>query len=201
MSEKPDWMRPRGPAWTAGESRFVYENPWIAVSEHRPIAPTGKQALYGIVHMKNLALGVVPLHEDGTVTLVGQHRFVFGDYSWELPEGGGPIDCDPVEHARRELAEEAGLAARDWRQILQFQLSNSITDERGFVYLATGLSAAKAEPDDNEDIAVVRVPFGEALEQAMNGNIRDMITVASLLRIYHMAREGELAGELTRAVL
>ena len=201
MSETPDWMRPRGPAWTPGESRFVYENPWIAVSEHRPTAPTGKPALYGIVHMKNLALGVVPLHEDGTITLVGQHRFVFGDYSWELPEGGGPVDGDPVEHARRELAEEAGLAATEWRQILQFQLSNSVTDERGFVYLATGLTAATAEPDENEDIAVARVPFREALDLAMAGEIRDMITVASLLRIYHMAREGELADELTRAVL
>ena len=201
MSETPDWMRPRGPAWTAGESRFVYENPWIAVSEHRPTAPTGKPALYGIVHMKNLALGVVPLHEDGTITLVGQHRFVFGDYSWELPEGGGPVDGDPLEHARRELAEEAGLAATEWRQILQFQLSNSVTDERGFVYLATGLTAATAEPDENEDIAVARVPFREALGLAMAGEIRDMITVASLLRIYHMAREGELADALTRAVL
>lgn len=201
MSEKPDWMRPRGPVWTPRQSRLVYENPWIKVTEHRPIAPTGREALYGIVHMKNLALGVVPLHEDGTVTLVGQHRFVFGDYSWEIPEGGGTIGEDPVEHARRELAEEAGLAATDMRQILAFQLSNSVTDETGFVYLATGLTAVAAEPDENEDIAVVRVPFREALDLAMAGEIRDMITVASLLRVYHMAREGQLAGELTAAVL
>jgi 8-oxo-dGTP pyrophosphatase MutT (NUDIX family) len=201
MVEKPGWMAERGRRWTPGPSREVYDNPWISVTEHRPTAPTGRLALYGVVHMKNLALGVLPLHADGTVTLVGQHRFAFDAYSWELPEGGGPIDGDPLEHAQRELAEEAGLAGREWRQILSFQLSNAVTDERGFGYLATDLYAVPAAPDENEDLAIARVPFREALEQATAGNIEDIITVAMLLRAYHMAREGELPGELTAAML
>lgn len=201
MAEKPAWMAARGPGWTAGERRVVYDNPWIRVSEHRPTAPTGRPALYGVVQFKNLALGVLPLHEDGTVTLVGQHRFVSGEYCWELPEGGGPLDGDPLEHAKRELAEEAGLAARDWRQVMRFQLSNSITDERGFGYLAMDLSPVPTQPDENEDLAIVRAPFREVLHQALVGHIDDIITVAMLLRAYHMAREGQLPGELTRAML
>lgn len=201
MGQKPSWMRETGPGWAGAHDTVVYENPWIRVTESRPTAPTGRQALYGVVHMKNLALGVLPLHDDGTVTLVGQHRYVFGTYSWELPEGGGPIDEDPLVNIQRELAEEAGLAAREWRQILSFQISNSVTDEHGFGYLATGLYAVPATPDDNELIAIARVPFRQALEQAVNGNMPDAITVALLLRAYHMAREGELPSQLTAAML
>ena len=201
MGQKPSWMRESGPGWTGAEDTVVYENPWIRVTESRPTAPTGRQALYGVVHMKNLALGVLPLHDDGTVTLVGQHRYVFGRYSWELPEGGGPLGEDPLANIQRELAEEAGLAAREWRQILSLQMSNAVTDETGFGYLATGLYSAPAAPDDHELIATARVPFREALEQAVNGNMPDAITVALLLRAYHMAKEGELPSQLTDAML
>ena len=201
MGQKPSWMREQGPPWTPGEARVVYENPWIRVTESRPIAPTGREALYGVVHMKNLALGVLPLHEDGTVTLVGQQRYVFGAYSWELPEGGGPVGENPLTNIQRELAEEAGLAAREWRQILSMQMSNAVTDEHCLGYLATGLHEVPPRPDENELIAVARVPFREALAQAVNGNMPDAITVALLLRAYHMAKEGELPRRLTEVMV
>lgn len=201
MTKKPDWMAPDGPAWTRGEARPIYENPWLKVTEFDAVAPTGKPALYGVVNFKSHAIGVLPLHEDGTVTLVGQYRFPSGQYSWEAPEGGAAMDEDPLDGAKRELAEETGLAARDWRQILSFELSNSVTDERGFGYLATGLCPTAGVPDDTEVIRLARVPFREALDAALAGHMTDMITVALLLRAYHMAREGELAPALTQVML
>ena len=201
MDKKPDWMTEEGPAWTRGEAREVYANPWLKVTEYDAVAPTGKPALYGVVNFQSHAIGVLPLHDDGTVTLVGQYRFLSDDYSWELPEGGSAIGADPLEGARRELAEEAGLAAREWRRVLSFELSNSVTDERGFGYLATGLYPAPSEPDDTELIRLARVPFREALDAALSGHMSDMITVALLLRAYHMAREGELPPMLTEAML
>src|SRR5262249_4307897 len=129
MSEKPAWLRSHGAPWKRGAESLVYENPWIRVSHHEAVAPTGRPAQYGVVSFKNLAIAVLPLHEDGTVTLVGQNRFAFMDYSWELPEGGSPRGEDPLEGARRELAEETGLKAAEWRKVLQAQLSNSVTDE------------------------------------------------------------------------
>jgi 8-oxo-dGTP pyrophosphatase MutT (NUDIX family) len=201
MDKKPDWMTAEGAPWTRRSAREVYANPWLKVTEFDAVAPTGKEALYGVVHFRNHAVGVLPLHDDGTVTLVGQHRFVSGDYSWELPEGGSPLGVDPLETARRELAEEAGLAAREWRQVLTFELSNSVTDERGFGYVATGLHPASGTLDDTEVIRLARVPFREALDAALAGHMTDMITVALLLRAYHMAREGELAPALTEAML
>jgi 8-oxo-dGTP pyrophosphatase MutT (NUDIX family) len=202
MSQKPEWMRPQGNGWArGGQPRVLYDNPWIQVTEQAAHAPTGHPAQYGVVHFKNLAIAVLPIHDDGSVTLVGQYRYVADAYSWELPEGGGALDVDPLDSAKRELAEETGLIASDWREVMGFELSNSVTDEQGFAFIATGLSQGPTAPDETEVIRLARVPFLEALEQATNGNIRDMMTVAVLLRAYHMAQTGGFSRALTRAML
>jgi 8-oxo-dGTP pyrophosphatase MutT (NUDIX family) len=203
MSQKPAWLRPHGRPWVRGAERTVYENPWIRVSHHEATAPTGRPAQYGVVSFKNLAVAVLPLHDDGTVTVVGQSRFALGDYSWELPEGGSPLADDPLEGAKRELAEETGLAAREWRKVLQLQLSNSVTDERAVGYLAFGLGPADAgwAPDESEDLQLARAPFVEVLDAALAGHIEDVLTVAMLLRAYHMAREGQLPDALAKSML
>ncbi len=194
-------MRSHGAPWKSTGSRAVYDNPWLTVSEHDAVSPTGRAARYGVVGFKNIATGVVPLHEDGTVTLVGQNRFAHRDYSWEVPEGGAPKGEDPLKGAKRELREETGLIAADWSLILQAQLSNSVTDEVAYGYLATGLKAGKAAPDETEDLAIARVPFREALDAAVAGHMPDMLTLALLLRVHHMAVQGELPHGLARLVL
>jgi 8-oxo-dGTP pyrophosphatase MutT (NUDIX family) len=200
---RPDWLRPHGTPWVRGEATPVFENPWIRVTQYAATAPTGAAASYGLVSFKNLAIAILPIFEDGTTVLVGQHRFPAGDYSWEIPEGGGPLDSDPLESARRELAEETGLQAAAWTEILQAQLSNSVTDERAIGYLATGLSPARgAHPaDDTEALAQVRIPFREAVDAAAAGHLKDSLTVAMLLKAFYMAQRGLLAPALARAML
>jgi 8-oxo-dGTP pyrophosphatase MutT (NUDIX family) len=194
-------MIAHGRPWRAGEGRVVYDNPWLSVTEFDAVAPTGKPACYGLVGFKNQAIAVLPLHDDGTVTLVGQNRFPFRDYSWEIPEGGAPHGENPLDGAVRELAEETGLTARDWRPMLTLQLSNSVTNEIAYGFLALDLSEGPVAPDETEDIAVVRVPFSEALDLAVSGEIQDSLTVAMLLRAHHMAYRGELPRDLARLVL
>lgn len=201
MSQKPTWMKPTGRPWAVQTARTAFENPWLIVREYQTIAPTGNPASYGVVSFKNYAIAILPLHDNGDVTLIGQHRMPLADYSWELPEGGGPIGVDPLESAKRELREEAGLVAADWRQVLRFQLSNSVSDERGFGFIATGLGAADTEPDDTEALQIARAPFRQALDLAVAGEMTDAMTVAMLLRAYHMAREGELPHALAKAML
>lgn len=203
MADKPAWLVPHGKPWSRGEQRMIFENPWLSLTEHEAVAPTGAPARYGVVGFKNYAIAVLPLHADGSVTLVGQHRFVHADYSWEIPEGGGPLDEDPLESAKRELAEETGLVASEWREIMRTQLSNSVTDERAIGFIALGLSqgAQGHEQDETEDLAIVRAPFREVLEAALAGHLQDMLTVAMLLRAYHMAREGSLPDALASAML
>lgn len=197
------WLKAHGRGWTRGPAREVYDNPWINVTEYQATAPTGRAATYGLVSFKNLALAILPVHDDGTIELVGQHRFPFGDYSWEIPEGGGLRDVAPLDSAKRELAEETGLAAAEWREILKVQLSNSVTDELAIGYLATGLSQATSgeAPDETEALARARVPFREALEAALRGEIFDVLTVAMLLKASHMARDGILPAALVGAMI
>lgn len=203
MSDEPDWMKARGAPWRqVGETRTRFDNPWMSIREMDAVAPTGRPALYGVVHFKNRAAAILPLHDDGQVTMVGQHRFPLRDYSWEVPEGGVPFDEDLLEGAKRELAEEAGLRADEWREVLRLQLSNSITDELAVGYVAMGLSPSSGhELDDTEEIAVVRRPFAELLDLAVSGKIQDSLTVAMLLRAHHMAVSGELPRELAKNML
>ncbi len=206
MSDKPPlsrpaWLKPHGKPWGVSSQTQIYDNPWIGVTEYQAVAPTGRPALYGKVAFKNRAIGIVPLHADGTVTLVGQHRFPHANYSWEIPEGGAPLDEDPLDGAKRELAEEVGLEAADWRLILTLELSNSITDEICHGFLALDLSPTATAPDETEDLAIARVPFAEALDAAVAGHMPDSLTVALLLRVHHMACKGELPADLVRRVL
>jgi 8-oxo-dGDP phosphatase len=203
MTNEPSWLQPHGAPWRRGPARLIYDNPWIRITEFDATAPTGRPALYGVVGFKNLAIAILPVHDDGTITLVGQHRFPLADYTWEIPEGGGPLADDPLESAKRELREETGLEAASWAEVLRMQLSNSVTDELSVGYLATGLSPSPggAEPDETEALALARAPFREALEAATSGKIKDALTVAMLLRGYHMAREGALPRALARAML
>ncbi len=197
----PAWLRPHGQPWRVTGQAELHDNPWYRLVHYKAIAPTGRPADYYLQEYKNVAVGVLALHEDGTLWLVGQWRFPFHDYSWELPEGGAPMDEAPLDGAKRELREEAGLEAADWRLILTLQLSNSTSDEVAYGYLATDLSPAMAEPDETEALAVARVPFREALKAAVEGRIQDAITVAILLRAHHMAIEGEFRDSLSRAML
>lgn len=195
------WTAPVGPTWRAAPPRRLHDNPWFGVEHYAAVAPTGAPADYYVQRVKALAVGALPLTREGEVVLVGQWRFPFGTYSWEIPEGGAPKTEDPLAGAQRELREEAGLVASAWRQVLTLQLSNASSDEVAFGYLATGLSPIARDLDPTEDLAIRKVPFRAALAAAAAGRIQDAITVAMLFRVHHMAYEGELEAETAKAVL
>lgn len=162
---KPRWAEGLAdtPPWRSLGDGILVDTPWMRVTRHPAVAPTGADADYVVVRPKNVGTGVLPLHDDGTVTLVGQHRFALMRYSWEMPEGGAPEGEDPFEAVKRELAEEAGLTAAHWRAALDVDLSNSITDERAMTWVAWGLSATETAPDETEVFLSARVPFGELM--------------------------------------
>lgn len=189
----------RGPI-TIHDARRIFDNPWLGLTEHQVSIDSGRAFQYTVVNFKRLATGVVPLHDDGTITLVGQHRFPLDIYSWEIPEGGSDPGEDPLDTAKREMAEEAMLAGETWVKILTMHLSNSVTDEVAHVYLATGLTPAEGERDDTEDLTLSRIPFGDALAMCADGRITDAITVAALFRVFHMAVTGDLPPELCQLI-
>jgi 8-oxo-dGTP pyrophosphatase MutT (NUDIX family) len=186
--------------WKVLSRNSVYENQWIRVDHHEVLGPSGKPGIYATVHFKNLAVGVVPLDIEGRVVLVGQYRFPLHAYSWEIPEGGGSHENTPLESAQRELREECGLAAGKWLELIEMDLSNSVSDERSTAFLAWELSETPAEPDEHEQLQIRRVPFWDAVELVKRGAIRDSITISALLRMALMAKQGELPPAVQKFV-
>jgi 8-oxo-dGTP pyrophosphatase MutT (NUDIX family) len=134
------------------------------------------------------------------VILVGQYRFPLNAYSWEIPEGGGAKTIPILESAQRELREECGVTAAHWLEILGVDLSNSVSDESGTLFLAWNLSETAAQPDDTEQIQVARVPFWDAIARVKRGEIRDSLSVAGLLRVALMAYQNELPQQIARTI-
>ncbi|MBX5438673.1 MAG: NUDIX hydrolase [Thermoflavifilum sp.] len=178
--------------WKTVGSRMVYDNPWIQVTEHQVINPSGRPGIYGVVHFKHLAIGVVPIDENGYLWLVGQYRYPLQAYSWEVPEGGGPLAEDPLASAQRELLEETGIRATQWNLMLTMHLSNSVTDEKALIYLAKGLSYHSSQPEETEQLQLRKISLEAAYEEVLQGKITDAISVAAILRLMLMKRENSL---------
>lgn len=178
---------PTSNPWTTLKRRQIYDNPWITVREDQVLKPSGGEGIYGVVSFKNLAIGIIPIDEQGQTWLVGQYRYTIETYSWEIPMGGGPLGIDPLESARRELREETGLVARQWQKILTVHTSNSVTDEVGYVFLARDLSQHETEFDDTEVLQIKKLPLVEAVQMVLRGDITDSLSVGGLLTAYQMA--------------
>jgi 8-oxo-dGTP pyrophosphatase MutT (NUDIX family) len=184
--------------WTTHEHRVMYDNPWIRVTESRVTHPSGDPGIYGVVDMKHIATGVVVLDGDHT-WLVGQWRYPLGQYSWEIPQGGAPHGEDAQTAAQRELREETGLEAAQWSHLGTVHLSNSVTNERGELYLAQDIRrAGRPEPEASEDLQAKRVPFQQALSMVDKGEITDAMTVLGLLRVAAPLRGVETTPYLTQ---
>lgn len=179
--------------WKTLKSTEIYDNPWIKVTEHQVLNPIGKEGIYGLVNFKNIAIGVVPLDEENNTWLVGQYRYALERYSWEIPEGGCLIGKETkLEAAQRELKEETGLEAKEWVEIMEIHLSNSVTDEVGYVFVARDLTMGLAEPEDTEQLRLKKVSFEEALEMCMRGEITDSLTLLALFKTKLLLDKGAL---------
>jgi len=181
--------------WTTLSSEVKYDNPWIKVTEYQVLNPSGGAGIYGVVGFKNLAIGILPLDEDLNTWLVGQYRYTLNEYSWEIPEGGGPEGSTPLESAQRELIEETGITAQKWTKILDMNTSNSVTDEVGVAYIAQDLSFGEAAPEDTEDLQVRKLPFQEVFEMAMRGDIQDGLSLVTIFKTKLLLDSGQLSSE------
>lgn len=175
--------------WKKLSKKVVYDNPWIKVEEHAVLNPAGNDGIYGTVHFKNIAIGVIPLDQDGYSYLVGQYRFPLDKYSWEIPEGGGKMDIPPLESAKRELEEETGIVAQKWTEIQRIHTSNSVSDELGIIYLAQDLDFKDAQPDEDEILEVKKVHWKEMLQMVLQGEITDSLSVAAIYKLARILEE------------
>jgi 8-oxo-dGTP pyrophosphatase MutT (NUDIX family) len=173
----------RNGPWSRRSRRVAYENAWITVWHDEVVRPDAAAGVYGVVHFANLAAGVLAIDALDRVLLVGQHRYALEAHSWEIPEGGVPPGESPLDGARRELREETGVEASDWRELARVHLSNSVSDELAVLFVVTGLSQGRATPDGTEDLESRWVPFAEVLEMTLDGRITDAMTVIAVERL------------------
>ena len=180
--------------WKILGEKTVYQNPWIALTEYEVINPGGGKGIYGKVHFNNTAVGVMVLDDDRNTYLVGQYHFPLNAYCWEIPEGGSLIagGVDPLDGGKRELLEETGLVAANWQPLLEMHLSNSVSDEKAVIYLATGLTQQEAEPEETEQLIVRKLPFEEAYQMVERGEITDSMSVAAIIKVKLLLVQGRL---------
>ena len=169
--------------WRRVSRRVAYDNPWIQILHDDVVRPDGKPGIYGVVHFRHLAIGVVPLDADDRVLLVGQYRYTMDHYSWEIPEGGGDFDEEPEAAARRELVEETGYSGGEWRELCRAELSNSVTDEVTVLFVASGLEAGTATPEGTEQLQLRWVPFDEVMAMMRRGEIADAMTILAIQQL------------------
>ncbi|HEX8749453.1 MAG TPA: NUDIX hydrolase [Pyrinomonadaceae bacterium] len=180
-----------GNPWRTLSSREVYENNWIRVREDSVIRPDGEQGIYGVVHFRNTAVGVLAIEEDDSIYLVGQYRYTLERYSWEIPEGGCAENEEPLSAAKRELEEETGLSASHWERLGEAYLSNSVTDELAVWYVAKGLTQGEHNPEGTEVLRLKRVPFSRALEMVLAGEITDALSRLAIMQYELQLRRQE----------
>lgn len=178
--------------WKIISEQEMYENPWIKLTEYKVINPGGGKGIYGKVHFKNTAVGVMVLDEQLNTYLVGQYRFTLNTYSWEIPEGGGLLGTDPLASGKRELLEETGLIAQQWEPLLTMHLSNSVSDELAMVYLARKLTQHQPCPEETEQLRVKKIPFSEAVDMVETEFITDSMSVAAIYKVQLLLLQGKL---------
>jgi ADP-ribose pyrophosphatase len=184
-----EWIGP----WLKKRSEIKYDNPWIQISHEEVVNPNGGDGIYGVVHYKNLAIGIIPIDHEGNTWIVGQHRYPLNEYSWEIPEGGGALHVDPLVSAKRELLEEVGITANNWDLLIEMRLSNSVSDEKALIYVATDLQYQASEPEESEQLEIRKIPFDQLLEMAIKGEITDSMSVAAIFKLQLKRLAGEFS--------
>lgn len=178
--------------WKTLTNEPIYDSPWISLTKHDVLNPNGNPGIYSVVHFKSLAIGILPLDEQYNTWIVGQYRYPIKQYSWEIPEGGGAIDIPPVESAKRELLEEAGIKAKKWTKIQEMYLSNSATDEFCILYIAQDLEFHAPEPEDDEKLEIKKIPFAQLYDMVKNNEITDCLTITTVLKTKLLMDEGKI---------
>ena len=177
--------------WTTLSGEIKYDNKWIRVTEYQVINPGGGKGIYGKVHFKNVGIGIIPVDKDLNTWLVGQYRYTLNEYAWEIPEGGAPLDEDPLEAAKRELKEETGITAEKWTLLTKLHTSNSVTDEVAYIFLAEDLEQCDNELEETEaDLKVKRIPLREAIDMVMRGEITDSMSIIGMLKVHSLGMGG-----------
>jgi len=161
-------------------SRRAWECRWYGVRQDRIRLPDGSEGEYNVVELPD-AVWVVPVTAEGEIVLLHHYRYPLGAWGWELPSGSIAPGTTPLETAGRELLEEAGGTATDWRFLMKASTMKGIGTEYAYLYLATGVTLGATHHEPAEVLTVHTLPVEQVLTMARAGAIQDAISVLVLL--------------------
>ncbi|MHA2426846.1 MAG: NUDIX domain-containing protein [Candidatus Hermodarchaeia archaeon] len=167
--------------WNCLNQKIIYENPWITVYEDQVQLPNGQTTLYGVVEAKSDFVGVVPLIDPTTVVLVRQYRYIQNEVTWEITSGAIDENETPEQAAQRELSEEIGYHAEALELVSIMRSNKSLMRDKGYIFLARGLTPCKGEPDSTEEFETALTPLDKALDMVKRHEITDCVSIIGLL--------------------
>ncbi len=181
-------MEPKELAESKETSTTLFTGKIVRLEYDEVRLPNGKMATREVIRHRG-AVAVVALTDEGEILLERQYRYPHAEVLWEIPAGKLEAGEDPAEAVKRELQEETGAVAKEWRSLGMFYPSPAILDEKIRLYLARGLTFGKRHLDEDEFLAVERVPLARAVEMILCGEIPDGKTQAAVLRVWAMQKK------------
>jgi 8-oxo-dGTP pyrophosphatase MutT (NUDIX family) len=161
------------------------------------VSHTGQPArTYHSVRVKQRGVCVLPVDQQGLVTLVGQYRYVLGRFTWELPAGGAPIGTDQLAMAQKELREECGYHGGQWLRLIGGDVWGGTSNAHSSGYVAWEFEEGEPQPEPEESLTLRKVPFATAVDLAFSGEVTSLISVAVLLAAKVQAAQGSLPERL-----
>ena len=152
------------------KSVHKYKNKWIEVVEDQVIRPDGRKGIFGIISMKG-GTNILPVDKDGYVYLIEEFHYAIGKNGIETSHGGRGEKEGFLAAAKRELKEELGITAKKWKQLGVVEPFTNIMKSQQKLYLAEDLVISENNPDADEDIKIIRVKLGKAVDMVMEGKI------------------------------
>lgn len=166
--------------FTTLSSRIAWTCPWYNIRQDKLLLPDGRPGEYNVVQHPGAAW-VVPITPQGEVVLLWHYRYTVDDWCWELPAGGLKPNHTPLQTAQEELREEIGGTAATWQEVGWFYSSNGISNEKAYIFLATGVTLGPTAHEPAEVMTLHRKPLAEALHMARTAQINDGPSALALI--------------------
>lgn len=177
--------------WKIVPKRTIYSSKFFEVKEQEITLPSSKKKIYDFVERKSTSV-IFPVTENFDLYLISEFRTLFGRRMLEAIAGHIDGNETPISTAKRELKEEAGIAGNVWKELLKIDSSGSVVKSTVHLFLVKDLIFKKANPTEEEDIKLVKIPLSAAVEKVQNGEITIMSTIVGILFLDRMKREGKL---------
>lgn len=178
-------------SWKTLSSKVLYKNEFITFYKNRVIQPDGNKGEYPIIKRRP-AVVIVPLEKDGTTFLVRQFRYTLQKESLELPAGYIEDNESPLEAAKRELVEEVGLKAKNWKKIGEMFMTGSIFYGKHIYYLATDLTQGLSDPEPTEEITIEKYPLSEVVNMVLEEKFNIGSSAVAILLADALVKKGKL---------